>query len=184
MVHIMYFKARDLSGIAICAALWGILNWLYSPIFFQLTGLPFLCDIIGFASIILAVWWVGKLGAPTLTGLIATAINFITRPTAIHFLGFTAASIFFDLIMLIVGYKRIYRNRIVRIGGLFLNSVISAAVAGFIIGFLFMDPKALLRWGGALGWAGLHAIGGAMGGIIGIVIVEALIVRGVRRIEV
>jgi len=179
----MYFKARDLSGIAVCAALWGILNWLYSPIFFQLFGLPFLCDIVGFASIILAVWWVGKPGASTLTGIIATIINFITRPTAIHFLGFTAASIVFDAIMLGLGYNRIYRNRIVRMCGFFLNSVISAAIAGLIIGFLFMDPKALLKWGGAYGWAGLHAIGGAMGGIIGIVIVEALITRGVKRIE-
>lgn len=179
----MYFNSREITGIAICAALWGILNWLYAPIFFQMFGLPLLCDIIGFASIILAVWWVGKPGTPTLTGLVATAINFITRPTAIHFLGFTAASILFDIIMTGLSYKRIYGSRRLRVLGLLLNSIISAAFAGLIIGLFFMDPKALLKWGGAIGWSGLHAIGGAIGGVIGVTIVEALINRGIKRIE-
>jgi len=42
----------------------------------------------------------------------------------------------------------------------------------------------LAKWGGALGWAGLHAVGGAIGGSIGIVLITSLAVRGVQRIDV
>jgi len=53
--------------------------------------LPFLCDLIGFAAVILAVWWVRKLGTATFIGLIATIVNFMFRPDAVHLFGFTAA---------------------------------------------------------------------------------------------
>ena len=41
-----------------------------------------------------------------------------------------------------------------------------------------MPPPALTQWGGVVGWAGLHAIGGVIGGIIGLTIMNALSVRG------
>jgi uncharacterized membrane protein len=63
-------------------------------------------------------------------------------------------------------------------------SVLSAVVAGLIIGTFFMAAPALDRWGGVLGWAGLHAIGGVIGGFIGIALVTALATRGVRRVDV
>ena len=53
-------------------------------------------------------------------------------------------------------------------------STLSAAVAGFIIGSFFMAGPALSLWGGVSGWAGLHAVGGVMGGIIGATLVTAL----------
>jgi len=34
-------------------------------------------------------------------------------------------------------------------------------------------------WGGVLGWAGLHAAGGRIGGIIGTILVNALLSRNV-----
>ncbi len=63
-------------------------------------------------------------------------------------------------------------------------SVLSAAVAGLIIGTFFMAAPALARWGGVLGWAGLHAAGGVIGGFIGITLVTGLSTRGVRRMDV
>jgi hypothetical protein len=39
-----YFRSVDLAAIALSAGLWGVLNSIFSPIFFQMFGLPFLCD--------------------------------------------------------------------------------------------------------------------------------------------
>jgi len=174
-----YFTAREIASITIFAALWGILSTTLSPIFYKLFHLPFLCDLIGFTSIILAVWWVEKIGTATSVGLIATIINFMFRPTAMHFLGFSAASIVFDILAFTSGYKRLFEQKI--LGSILLTaiSIISAAVAGVIIGALFMSPMALQRWGGVLGWAGLHAIGGTIGGVVGISLMNALISRGI-----
>ena len=108
-----YFGTRDLAGITIFAALWGVLNATISPVFFQLFRLPFLCDVIGFAALILAGWWVRKF------------------------------------------------------------------VAGLIIAAFFMDPVILGRWGGNIIWSGFHAIGGAIGGAVGVILTNALTVRGI-----
>ena len=96
-----------------------------------------------------------------------------------HFLGFLAASIVFDVLAFASGYTRLFEQRI--LGSILLTtiSIISAAVAGVIIGAFFMSPIALQRWGGVLGWAGLHAIGGIIGGIVGVSLMNALISRGI-----
>jgi len=174
-----YFGSRDLAGITIFAALWGVLNATLSPIFFQLFHMPFLCDLIGFASLILAVWWVRKIGTATLVGFIATIINFMFRPTAYHFFGFTAASIVFDVLAFSIGYRRLFEKRILGSIILFTISVFSAAIAGLIIGAFFLVPAILQRWGGILAWAGLHAVGGVIGGTAGVFLINGLTARGV-----
>jgi len=178
-----YFRTRDIAGIAIFAALWGVLNVTLSPVFFQLFHLPFLCDLIGFASVTLAVWWVRKIGTATLVGIIATIVNFMFRPAAMHFLGFMAASIVFDILSFASGYEWLFKRRILGSIILIAISVVSAAVAGLIIGAFFMMPKVLQRWGGAMGWAGLHAIGGVIGGVIGVSLINALEIRGIATAE-
>lgn len=177
-------KSREVAAIAILSALWGVLNSIFSPIFFRLTGLPILCDLVGFAVLVLTVWWIRKLGAASSVGIIATVINFIFNPGGTHFLGFTVASIVFDIIAYIIGYGRSFKNPPSTIASMFPVSVVSAAVAGLIIGTFFMAPPALAKWGGPLGWASLHAIGGFFGGIIGIVIIKALAARGINAAEV
>jgi len=177
------FKTKDIAAITVFAALWGVLNSLISPIFFQIFHLPFMCDLIGFSSIILATWYVRKLGTATMVGIIATIINFIFMPTAMHFLGFTAASVVFDILAFIIGHKRMFNKKLVGSISLFTISVLSAATAGIIIAFFFMTPAALKNWGGTLGWAGLHAVGGVIGGTIGVVLMNALILRGIQPSE-
>ncbi len=174
-----YFSTRELAGITIFAALWGVLNVTVSPVVFQMFNLPFLCDIIGFASLILAVWWVRKLGTATFVGLIALIINIFVRPTALHFFGFFAASILFDVLASLSGYRKLFEKRLYGSVSLFAISVFSAAVAGLVIGTFFMEPAVLTRWGGALVWSGLHAVGGVIGGAIGVFLMNALIVRGI-----
>jgi hypothetical protein len=102
----------------------------------------------------------------------------IVRPTALHFFGFFAASIVFDMLAFLSGYNRLFERRLVGSVILFMISVFSAAIAGLVIGSFLMAPSALMQWGGVLGWAGLHAVGGIIGGILGITIMNALNIRG------
>jgi hypothetical protein len=168
-----YFNTKDVAAIAICAALWGVLNAVLSPIFFRMFGLPFLCDLIGFSVLILAAWWIRKFGAITLIGLIATALNFALGG-GIQFLGFTAASIFFDLATRLTGYNYSSKKPAFLVVNMMLVSILSAALAGYLIGSFFMAGPALANSGGVLGWASLHAVGGVMGGVIGIFLIFAL----------
>jgi len=174
-----HFTIRDLTGITIFASLWGVLNVIVSPLCFQVFQMPFCCDLIGFSAIILAVWYVRKIGTATFVGCIATIINLMLRPTALHFFGFTVACIIFDVLASLFGHDRLFEKRLLGSISLFVISVFSAAVAGLVIGSFFMPTAALTRWGGILGWAGLHSIGGVIGGALGISLTNALITRGV-----
>jgi hypothetical protein len=175
----MHFDTRDVAAIALCAALWGVLNSIFSPIVFRMFGLPILCDLIGFTTLAVAVWWTRKFGATTMIGLIATVINFLFNFGGTQFLGFTAASIVFDIAVRLVGYNNSFRKPISSMVSMVSISTMSAAVAGFIIGTFFMTGPALARWGGVLGWAGVHAVGGVIGGVIGALLTTALTSRGV-----
>ena len=173
MAMAKYFSTRDIAAIAICAALWGVLNTILSPLFFRMFGLPFLCDLIGFSVLIIAAWWIRKFGAITMIGLIATGINFALGG-GIQFLGFTAASIFFDLATRLIGNNFLFKKPSFTVVNLMVVSILSAAIAGYLIGAFFMAGPALSKSGGVLGWAGLHAIGGVVGGVIGTFLIAAL----------
>ena len=151
-------------------------------------NLPILCDMIGFAVLSLTVWWVRKLGAATSVGLIATVINFIFNPAGLFFLGFTAASIVFDILAWLARYNFYFKKPGLTGIALFFISVLSAAVAGLVIavgglviGASFVPAVVLASWGGVLGWVGLHAVGGIIGGSVGIVLVIGFVARGLPR---
>jgi len=179
-----YLNSREVAAIALFSALWGVLNSIFAPIVFRMFGLPILCDMVGFAVLTLTVWWIRKFGAATVVGLIATVVNFVFNPYGFHFLGFTVASIVFDITARLIGYDRCLKKPLFVTVSMLSVSVLSAAVAGLIIGTFFMVAPALVRWGGVLGWAGLHAAGGVIGGFIGITLVTGLSTRGVRRMDV
>jgi hypothetical protein len=169
-----YFNSRDIAAMALCAALWGVLNSIFSPIVFSITHLPLLCDLIGFSVLTLAAWWIRKAGAITVIGFLATIINFTLNPQALTFLGFTAAAFAFDLTATIVGFNNFFKKSFNTTTIAIVISTLSAAVAGFIIGSFFMAGPALSLWGGVSGWAGLHAMGGIIGGTIGATLVTTL----------
>ncbi len=169
------FNSRKLTAIALCAATWGVLNSVFAPAFFRLTGLPVLCDFIGFSVLTMSTWWIRKTGATTMIGLIATVINFIFNPGGFQFLGFTAASILFDASLGLVGYDAIFKKPTLTIISIMTVSTLSAALAGYLIGTFFMVAPS----GGVLGWASLHAAGGIVGGAVGIFMVVSLRARNI-----
>ena len=121
-----------------------------------------------------------KLDTATFVGLIATIINFMFRPDAVHIFGFTVASIFFDVIASSTGHKRLFEKKSLGSIILFALSVISATIAGLIFGVFFMEPLILQRCGGIVACSGLHAIGGIIGGAVGVTLVNALTTRRIR----
>jgi hypothetical protein len=179
-----YFKTRDISAIALSGALWAIVNWSVAPIFWELTHLPILCDMVGVSLLIITVWWTRKLGSTTLMGIIATILNFMFRPGATHFVGFLAASALFDGLTKVVGYRNSLSKRFLGSFCLVLFSFLSTILAGVIIGTFFMNPLFLSNmFGGVVFFALLHGVGGLIGGIFGVTIVRGLERRGISVYE-
>jgi len=173
----MYFTSRDIAAVAVCSALWGILNTFISPIFWQLTRMPFLCDLLAFMALILVVWWTRKFGAASLTGLVVAGITLTLRPTSFDILAFVAASIVFDVATRILSYEQLFRNPIRGSAMLIFLSLASAGIAGAIIGPFFMGFRTQQA---ILTFSGLHAFGGLIGGVLGVILVRALMARRIK----
>lgn len=173
-----YFTTRDITAIAMCAALWGVLSAYFAPVFWNATHLPFFCDMLGIILLILVMWWVRKFGAIITTGIIATIITLMLNPYATQFFGFTATSIVFDVLTRLIGNQNSPEKSALRQIGVFFTSLASTAVAGVIIGYLFMNSGFLLAtFGGMAFFVVLHVTGGAIGGTIGLVLIKALSIR-------
>ena len=174
----VYFTSRDISAIALSASLWAVLNWMMAPVFWELTHLPILCDMIGVSLLTLTIWWTRKPGAASFMGLIATILNLILRPGSLHFLGFTVASIAFDAATALIGYENCLDRGRVSYSSLITISFASTVIAGIIIGSFFMNPVFLSNlFGGVMFFAALHGGGGIVGGVLGIVFVMGLEMR-------
>ncbi|HDJ22244.1 MAG TPA: hypothetical protein ENF19_03465 [Candidatus Bathyarchaeota archaeon] len=171
---------KDLAFTSITAAIWAALNVTIVPLFWQATRLPILCDLIGVSLFVTTAWWTRKPGAVTLMGLVTTLLNFALRPGALHFLGFTAAAIFYDAATLLAGYQRLTTLNSLNLAVTLVLSLCSTAIAGAIIGFFFMPPAALGNYGGVAAFTLLHAAGGGIGGLLGLVIVKELTRRGIQ----
>jgi uncharacterized membrane protein YvlD (DUF360 family) len=174
------FTTRDLAFVAIAAALWAVLNATISPIFWQATHLPILCDMLGLSMFAITAWWVRKPGSVTMMGGVATLIYFMMMPGGTQFLGFTAAAVFFDVAASIVGYSRCCGEGKTGMACILALSVISAFIAGMIIANIFMAAAYLAGYGGAFAFALIHAGGGAIGGALGITLIQGLKRRGME----
>ena len=175
-----YFNARNIAMIAIIAAVWGAMNSTILPIFFTIfNGIPFLCEMVALTSLILVLSLTRKFGAATATGLIVTLITLFFYPSSTYVLGFTAASIIFDIATRLVGYRRILGNPKISAVGLIASSLVSSMVAGVIIGVLFMPLSLITLLGGVVTFAGLHVLGGLAGAILGFALLRALKARNI-----
>jgi hypothetical protein len=168
-----YFNTQDIIAIVMCAALWAVLNNTLSPIFWQMTNTPFLCDFLAFTSLILVAWWTRKFGAISLTGLIVTLLTFVLQGD-FHMLGFMAASILFDILTRAIGYSNCFEKPLPSTISMISFSSICAGAAGLIIGSIFMNLNPI---GTVIAFATTHAVGGIIGGIFGLILVNAVKIR-------
>jgi len=169
-VTMAYFTSREITAIIMCAALWSVLSAYIAPIFWNATHMPFFCDMLGIISLTLVLWWTRKFGTVTITGIIATIITLMLNTFATQFFGFTAAAVVFDILTKLIGYRNCLDRALLSIVSLLSTSMAAAAVAGVIIGSLFMS----LNFGGLVVFVILHAAGGAIGGTIGLILIKAL----------
>lgn len=169
-----YFNTRDILAVTMCGAIWTVLNNTLAPVVWQMTHLPFTCDLLGFVSLTLVVWWTRRFGAALATGLLVAALTLIVRPDALHMFGFVIASLVFDIFTRVIGYGNSLDKVVRSIISLISFSTISAGIAGLIIASFFLEFPVALNV-----FAGLHAIGGFIGGTIGVVLIRALTARGV-----
>jgi len=167
-----YFSSRDIVAIVMCAAIWAVLNNTLAPIVWAMTHVPFTCDLLGFVSLILVAWWTRRFGAASLTGILVSVLTLMFRPDATHMIGFTVASILFDILTRTVSYRNSFDKPLPSTLSLVSFSTICAGIAGLIIGSFFLDIKIALEV-----FAGMHAGGGFIGGIVGLVLIKALTVR-------
>jgi hypothetical protein len=89
-------------------------------------------------------------------------------------IGFVVACILFDIMIKLIGYGNSFDKLASSTLILLPFSTICALIAGLIIGSIVMILPTIL---GILTFAGLHAIGGLMGGIVGLILVNALRTR-------
>ena len=172
-------KTVDITLIGILSAMWAVLHINLGTLGFQLFHLPIFCDISAFVTLIIAVWTIGKFGGATAVGIIGSLIVIALQLKFLQF-GFLASAIVFDILCLTIKHNP--TKRAANILGLFIITIISAYIAGAIIGIFFMADKfsttaALTFWGG---W---HAVGGLLSVIIALPIIGSLEKAGVRRLK-
>lgn len=176
MVGQRYFNSKDISVIALFSGLWALLNLAISPFIWQIAHLPFTCDLIGFASLIVAIRLTRKPGIGSAIGLVSTLLTLFLRPDALYFFGFTIGSIAFDIISGAVGYDTFFDRKATSLMLILIASVLCAGLAGLIIARFFM---ALPDFVSILAFSALHAAGGLMAAVLGYLSLSALRRKGI-----
>ena len=171
-----YFKTIDIAFIAIFSALYIVMNLTLGPLSFQLLGLPILHDFGIFFTLLLVAWITGELGTSIAVAFIGTAIAIpLGAPTLI--IGFAISAILFDT-LLIANHHKI-RNSFKGFAVAALATMISAYVAGVLIGALFMSNG--VQWALTI-WGGWHLVGGIVATAVTLPIIAALEKANVRRL--
>ncbi len=163
------WRSREIAYIAISAALWSVLNVLISPVFFALTKLPFICDMLGIAALALVSWRIRRFGAATSVGFIATVLTLSMNPMMVQFIGFGISSVVFDVLAYLIGYRRMFESY----KGILVSipAICMAFSSGLIIAVAFMGFTTAQL---VISWGALHAAGGIIGTAISVMIIAAL----------
>jgi len=170
-------KTVDIALISVFSAMWIVLHLYLGPLGFQLLHLPVLCDVSAFVTLIIAVWAIGKFGGASAICIIGSLIVLGIRSAPFQ-LGFLVSAIIFDILCLAIRHNPLKGT--LNTLGLSIFTIISAYIAGVIIGVFFMTGGtywALTFWGG---W---HAVGGLLSVIIALPIIGALEKAGVRTLK-
>jgi hypothetical protein len=172
-----YLTTKDIALTGIFCAMWVILNLTLGPISFMLLGLPILHDFGVFFTLLLVAWITGRFGTSSITGIIGSLLAMLLSGMALM-IGFLPAAVVFDLVLIANHHK-------IRISAYSLTiaaiaTILSAYIAGVVIGLLFMGLGPLLA---LTFWGVWHAIGGIMAVAITFPIIVLLEKADVRKIK-
>jgi|YelNatPaOPRAMG01_1025707.scaffolds.fasta_scaffold02171_10 hypothetical protein len=176
----MHFKPVDIATIAIFSAMWAILNLTVGPLGFTLFGLPILCDFSVYFTLLLATWVSGKMGTPSAVGVIGAIIVLAMRPASTQMIGFLVSAFIFDALMALCRHKILFKPY--NIGIASIATVMSAYVAGVIIGTIFMNPPRPLEWALTF-WGVWHLVGGIIALLVALPAIGTLERVGVKVIK-
>jgi len=174
----MHFKPVDIATIAVFSAMWAILNLTVGPLGFTLFRLPILCDFSVYFTLLLATWVSGKTGTPSAVGVIGAIIVLAIRPRSTQMIGFLVSAFIFDALMALCRHE--IRFKLYNIGMASITTMVSAYIAGVIIGTIFMSQS--LEWALTF-WGVWHLVGGIIALIVALPVIGALERAGVKEIK-
>ena len=169
-------KSKYIAIISLLSAFSGVLQVFIAPLIFSVIQLPFGHDLIVFFFLLLSVWVVRRFGGATGVGVISSLVVLFLRPGMFLVIGFVISSFIFDLLMFVVKHSITFSIK--NVFAVSLSIILSAYVAGVIIGLVFMSGTFL--WAFSI-WGPLHAFGGAISLILSYPVLVALERTGVRK---
>ena len=176
MVGYIMAKSKYIAVVSLLSAFSGVLQVFIAPLMFSVIQLPFGHDLIVFFFLLLSVWVVRRFGGATGVGVISSLVVLFLRPGMFLVIGFVISSFIFDLLMFVVKHSITFSIK--NVFAVSLSIILSAYVAGVIIGLVFMGGTFL--WAFSI-WGPLHAFGGAISLILSYPVLVALERTGVRK---
>lgn len=172
-----HFTTVNIALISIFSATWIALNFTVAPLGFQLTRLPVVHGVISLFMLLLASWATGQYGVASAVGMIgSTIVLLVGGPLPV--LGFAAASLLFDAILLVNGHR--LNMKPVNVAVAALATIVSSYFAGVLNGIFILNQAPLFA---ATFWAGWTIVGGVIGLAIALPIIAALEKADVKKVK-
>jgi hypothetical protein len=169
-----YITTRDIALTAVFCAVWVVLNLILGPLSFILTGLPIIHDFAVFFTLLMVAWITGRFGTSSITGIIGSTLAMLLSGMPLM-VGFLPAAIIFDLVLIANHHK--IRISVYSLAVAAIATILSAYVAGVVIGFIFSGMTLLLA---LTFWGVWHAIGGVLAIVITFPVIAGLEKANVR----
>jgi hypothetical protein len=173
-----YFRTVDIALTALFCALYIVLNLTLGPLSFALLGLPIIHDLGVFFTLLLVVWITGRFGTSMLAGIVGATLALLISGLYVM-IGFAPAVVLFDLLMTANHHK--IRIKAYSLTVTAIATIISAYLAGVVIGVFFTVPVQTLYWALTF-WGGWHAIGGVLAIVVTFPVILLLEKANVRRV--
>ena len=174
----LHFRTIDVAFIAVFSALYIVMNLTLGPLSFQMLGLPILHDFGIFFILVLVAWITGRLGTSIAVAFIGSAIAILLGAPPL-IIGFAVSAIVFDVLLIANQHK--IRNTFKGLAIPAIAVLLSAYVAGVIIGILFMSNG--VQWAFTI-WGGWHFVGGVLAVVVTFPIIAVLERAHVRKLAI
>jgi hypothetical protein len=179
MIKRPYFTTVDVALTGLFCALYIALNLTLGPLSFALLSLPILHDLGVFFTLLLVVWITGRFGTSLMAGIIGATLAMLISGMYLM-IGFAPSAVLFDLLMTADHHK--IRIKPYSLTVTAIATILSAYLAGVVIGVFFTVPVQTLQWAFTF-WGGWHVIGGIVAIVITFPVILLLEKANVRKIK-